>query len=494
MEQGHKPVVGAVYGVYVEELRKYGAYQILEVRKGSICYIALDYLEPEPPKEEILPDLRPFYRERFRYHHALAMEYISNDRIPGDYIFCGVCPPVTNKSCDVYGGDKWGYGMEYLFEMDWRQGDAKQKENYKKYINSGEWVNLAKGSFRKGEPVLTTELYSAAEHNFSVELFPCVTRVEIEGPNQGILDCIAGASLIHSFRWTSPQTEVLDFRNLQQIHSFELDGTGVKRIYLPNDVRYLKVTGKLQPELQIIGKTIGLNLSMEDADLCNYGLSDVRNLLVFKIKELDMREVPCLFPELRSLSLWGKPGIINNMEALEKLPYLRELIISDLFGFSAEDMKVLERIPDLRGLDLYSIPKAAGMAVKKTWKRKLDYLEVKRLRSDDWLKENLENPFRDWDGSEFVPVAAYKKTIQQYKKTKKQLEQANTKEEAVAAVQEYGLNFNRLNRQYDQFIETDEREDLFCVLEQLYEQFLKNKKLIDLNEFLDILDEIRDEW
>ena len=492
--QKHKPIVGAVYGVYIEELKKYGAYQILEVLKGSICYIALDYLESEPPKEDILPDLRPFFQERYRYHHALAMEYISNDRIPSDYIFCGVCPPVTDKSCGIYGGDKWGYGIEYLSEMDWRQGDAKQKENYKKYINSGEWVNLSTGSFRKNEPVLTTALYDAVEHNFSVELFPCVTKVEIEGPNPGILDCIAEASLIRSFHWKSPQTEVLDFRNLQQIHSFELDGTGVKRIYLPDDVRYLKLTGKLHPEIQITGKTTGLNLSMDDADLCNYGLSDVRKLGIFEIKELDLGRIPLLFPELRSLALWGKPGIINNLDALEKLLFLRELIISDLFGFSAEDMKVLERIPGLGGLDLYSIPKEAGMAVKKAWKGKLDYLEAKRLRSDDWLKENLENPFRDWDGSEFVPAAAYKKTIQQYKKTKKQLEQVSTREEAVAAVKEYGLSFNRLNRQYDQLIETDEREDLFLVLEQLYEQSLKDKNLIDLDEFLNVLDEIRDEW
>ncbi len=348
-------------------------------------------------------------------------------------------------------------------EIDWQQGDAKQKENYKKYINSGEWVNLSKGSFRKNERVLTTKLYEAVEHKFSVEVFPCVT-------------------------------EVLDFRNAQQLHSFELDGTGVKRIYLPDDVRYLKLTGKLHSELQIIGKTLILNLSMEDANLCNYGLSDVHNLSVFKIKELDLGEIPLLFPKLRSLGLWGKPGILNNLETLGKLPFLKDLALSDLFGFSAEDMNILEQISELRSLALYSIPKEAGMAIKKTWKGKLDYLKVERLRSDEWLKENLENPFCDWDGSEFVPAAAYKKTIQQYKKTKKHLEQAGTRDEAVAAVKEYGLCFNRLNRQYDQFIETDEREDLFLVLEQLYEQFLKNKNLIDLDAFLNILDEIRDEW
>ena len=494
MKQERKPAVGAVYGVYVEELGKYGAYQILEVDRGSICYVVLDYLESEPPKEDLLPDLQPLYQERFRFHHAMDMKYISNNRIPRDYIFCGVCPPVTSRSCNNYAGDKWGNGIEYLYEMDWRQGDAKQKENYKKYINSGEWVNFSKGSFRKNEGVLTTALYEAAGHNFSIELFPCMTTVEIEGPNPGILQCISGASLIRTFRWKSPQTEVLDFRSVQQLHTFELDGTGVKKIYLPDNVRFLKLTGKLHPELQITGKTRSLNLSMENADLCNYGLSDVRELSVFRIGEFNLEEIPSLFPELRSLVLTGKPGIITNLEALGKLRFLKDLSIMELFGFSAEDMKILERIPELRSLDFYSIPKEAGMAVKKAWKGKLDYLNVERLRSDDRLKENLENPFRNWDGSEFVPAAAYKKTMQQYKKTKKQLEQAGTREEAAAAAKEYGLGFNRLNRQFGQFIETDEREDLFLVLEQLYEEFLKDKNLMDLDEFLNILDEIRDEW
>lgn len=493
MEQGHKPVVGAVYGVYVEQLKRYGAYQILEAERDSVCYIVLDYLEWEPPKEEVLSELQPLYLERFRHHHALDMKYIHNNRVPRDYVFAGVCSPVTNKSCNIYAGNEWGHGIEYVDEMDWREADSKQKENYKKYINSGEWVNLPKGSFRKRERVLTTTLYEALGEKFSVELFPCITDVEIEGQNPGILDCIAGASLIRAFRWKASKTEVLDFRNTK-IRKLVLDGTGVKRIYLPDGVRYLKLTGQLHPKLQVVGKTIDLNLSMEKNELYNYGLSDVQNLSVFRIEELDLTEIPRLFPKLRSLMVEGKPGIIKNLENLGKLPFLRNLTISDLFGFSAEDMKILERVPELRSLDLDSIPKEAGMAVRKTWRGKLDYLEIKKLRSDDWLKENLENPFRHWDGSEFIPARAYKRTIQQYKKTKKQLEQVKTREEAVAVVKEYGLCFNCLNEKYEEFIETDEREDIFLVLEQLYEQFLKNKNLIGLDEFLDILDKIRDKW
>ncbi|MBD5134647.1 MAG: hypothetical protein HDT39_01590 [Lachnospiraceae bacterium] len=493
MKQGYKPEVGAVYGVYVEELRKYGAYQILEVEQGSVCYIVLDYLETEPPKKEDLSGIRPLYLERFRYHHALNMKYIYTNRVPEDYIFIGVCAPVTNRSCKVYSGKEWGHGVEYLDEADWQEADSKQKENYKKYINSGEWVTFKKDSFRKNEGVLTTELYKAAGENFSVDQFPCVTAVHIEGANPGILDCIADASLIHTFHWQEPQTEELDFRNTR-LHTFELDGTGVKRIYLPDGVRSLKLTGRLQPELQIIGETVSFTIDMETDRIFHYGLTNVKRLFLGGIKELSLEKIPVVFPELHSLTIAGEPGIIKNLDALGRMCSLRDLTVYDLFGFSADDMKVLEKLPQLRSLDLYSIPKEAGLAARKICKGKLDNLEVQRLRSDDWLKENLDNPFRHWDGSEFVPIGAYKKTMQQYKKTRKQLKQVKTREEAVEVVKEYGCCFNLLNKRYDEFIETDEREDLFSVLEQLYEEFLRDKGLIGLDDFLDILDEIREEW
>lgn len=485
--------VGAVYGVYVDLLGKYGAYQVVEVESGSVCYVVLDYLEPEPPKAESLSDLQPFYQERFRYHHELDMKYIQNDQVPKDYIYIGSCPPVTTRSCSIYAGNEWGHGMEYVYEMDWQEADAGQRQRYKKYINSGDWVNLKEGSFRKNQSVLTTEIYEAVGQKFSVELFPCITDVEIQGANPGILDCIEDASLIRTLRWKDPQTEVLDFRNTR-LRSFVLDGTGVKQIFLPAGVRSLNLTGRLDPDLQVTGETMGLALSMKDAGLSDYGLLHVRKLFLGEIEKLDLGKLPALFPELRALSLTGHPGTLKNLKALGDLAFLRELTIWDLFGYSAEDLQVLGQIPELRSLDLNSIPKEAGLAVRKTWKGKLDYLEVRKLRSEEWLKENLENPFRHWDGSEFVPTAAYKKTMQQYKKTKKQLAQIRTKEDALAAAEEYGRFFNGLNRRYNQFIETEEREDIFQVLELLYHQCLKNKNLMELEDFLDALDKIRDEW
>lgn len=493
MKQDYKPIAGAVYAVYVEPLKRFGAYQILEVNRGSIGYIVLDYMEPEPPTEEMLSDLQPLYRERYRYHHVLDMRYIDQARVPADYIYIGTCSPVTDKPCCSYAGNKWDDGDEYMVEMYWQQGDERQKENFKKYMTSGEWVSLPGGSFKKWENTLTMELYEAADGKFSIELFPCITNVHMEGPDSGILGAIADATLILDFHWNAPRTEVLDLRNIRS-RIFTIDGTGVKKIFLPDSAVRLCLIGELQPELQIIGEIRVLTIKMESTRVFPYGLSQISRLSLHNVDGLDLAEFPVIFPELRSLTLTGKPGVIKNLDILGRLPALRHVSIWDLFGFAAEDIYALEKLSGLEYLDLGSIPKEAGLAARKIWKGKLGFLSVKKLRADDWLKENLENPFRHWDGSEFVPAGAYKLAMQQYKRTRKQLEQAKTREEAVAAVKEYGECFNRLNKRYDQFIETDEREDLFLVLEQLHEEFLKDKGLIHLNDFLNILDEMREEW
>lgn len=146
-----------------------------------------------------------------------------------------------------------------------------------------------------------------------------------------------------------------------------------------------------------------------------------------------------------------------NFEGLKQMKRLRTLSFGDLFGYGEKETEVLERLPELRQLWMDSVPREAGMAVKKRLKNRLDSLEVRKLRALEWMKENLDNPFRHWDGSDFVPRAAFKSASAQYVKTKKRLRQARVKDEIEATVRDYGECFNRLNRKYEDFIETVER-------------------------------------
>ncbi|MBS6953375.1 MAG: hypothetical protein KH230_09075 [Enterocloster asparagiformis] len=500
------PVVGGVYSMYVDELGKYGAYQVLEAEKDSVLYVVLDYLGDEPPKGEEIASLKPLYQERFRSHHKLDMKYISNGRVPMDYILAGVCPPAASGRCNVFSGD-WGDGREYVYEYDWSQADQEERAQYKRYINSGDMVEVGKERFRKNYGGLNMRLYQAAGGDLPIHQFPCLTFVEIEGPCPEVTGWIAGRSLIRTFRWKAPETEVLDFRGTN-IRFLELDATGVKTLYLPEHARRLELTGKLDSELRIVGcpgegtacsgRGIDVTLSLGASKLAAYGLGEngikVGALCLTQIGELDLEAVAEFFGQITSLTLRGKPGVLTNFGALEKLRGLRTLAIQDLFGYGEEETAVLERLFGLRRLWMDSVPREAGAAARKRFKNRLDSLDIRKLRADGWMKENLDNPFRHWDGSDFVPAAAFRKASAQYQATRRLLQQAASRGELEQAVRDYGECFNRLNRRYEEFIETEEREDVFSALERLYREELGSGAPMGLEEFLGILDGVRDDW
>lgn len=172
----------------------------------------------------------------------------------------------------------------------------------------------------------------------------------------------------------------------------------------------------------------------------------------------------------------GAPGIITNIAVMEKLQSLRTFIGEDIFGYGESEVQVLEKLPKLNRLYLESIPKEAGAYLKKRWKNKLDTLEITRLRDEGWLADNLTNPLRHWDGSEFIPKAAYKKVFSTYKNTKKLMKEADSKEMIIAVAIEYIKFFNQVNAKYDEFIETEEREDIFAAMEQIYMECLQHCK------------------
>lgn len=493
------PVVGGVYSMYVEELGKYGAYQVLEADRDSVLYVVLDCLGDEPPKREALAGLKPLCQERFRYHHRPDMKYISSGRIPRDYTLIGVCPPVISGRCSVFAGD-WQDGREYVYEHNWNQGDSQQRAEYKQFINSGDSVRVGGEYFRKNYGGLNMHLYRAAGGNLPVSSFPCLTFVEIEGPCPEVTGWIKGRSLIRTFRWKAPETEILDFRGTG-LCFLELDVTGVKKIFLPDGVQRLSLSGVPDSELQIMGlldRELDIELSLDSSKFDDWGAAiaglRVRRLRLTGVGELDLAAVAGLFGEITALSVQGKPGFLVNFEGLGQMKRLRTLSFGDLFGYGEKETEILEKLPELRQLWMDSVPREAGLAVKKRFKNRLDSLEVRKLRALEWMKENLDNPFRHWDGSDFVPKAAFKSASAQYVKTKKRLRQAQGKEEIEAAVRDYGECFNRLNRRYEEFIETVEREDVFRALEQLYREELEGKSFVDLEEFLGILDDVRDDW
>ena len=139
---------GQVYTQYIEQLEKYSAYQILSADKKRICYVALDYLEPKPPTQEMLADLRRFYREYFNYNHKIVKSNINNTPVPPNFILIGECELKSDPRSEVFSAD-WPKGTDYRQAELWKHFSEEERTAYKKYRNSGDFVMIHGKHFKK---------------------------------------------------------------------------------------------------------------------------------------------------------------------------------------------------------------------------------------------------------------------------------------------------------------------------------------------------------
>ena len=498
---------GEVYAFYIEILEKYGVCQILAVEDKSICYVLLDYLEAVPPKEDILERLKPYHRKSFRYHHQIVKTGIENTPVPRDYRYVGRCGLKSDPTWDFYSW-KWPSGEDYYYEERWKSFDENARLAYKKYINSGDSVSVHGRMFRKNTGGLRDELYRCLTEKDTLEAFPCITYAEVQGYTGKLEKLLSTAPLLRTLRLEKAGVETLDLGKTC-LEDLELDMGGIRKLVLPGDARSLRLHGELRPDLQIddslCNGKLDLEISLKKALPQRYGLQTtrIRRLSLTDIRELDMEQVAGQFPEAEHLNISGKPGTVTHMRAVGGLPGLRNLYCKDLFGYGAGEMEALEGLHELRELDFDSVPKDAGLYLKKRWKGKLDRLTVAHLREEGWLKDNLENPLRHWDGNEFIPETAYRSAGKCYKDTKKRLLETADRAGIEEIVRRYTRHFNRLNDRYEEFIETEEREDIFRAMQILYEECVlrgergqadEKAAPLTLSEIWDVMDEVRENW
>ena len=507
-----RPKPGEIYAYYIKELEKYGACQIVGLTDKSACYVSLDCLTDHlPDKDEIL-NCKPVFMERYRYHHSMDTAWINLTPPPPSYHCLGEFPLVTDKMSTSFSG-VWPNGSTYISENYWKSLSEEVKSAYKKYMTGGENVLIHGKTFRKGQPILTNDLYNHLNERDSLVQFPCILSAQVEGFSDKLPKLIKSAPLLNKLKLKNPGAAVMDLRGTG-LEDLELDMTGVAKLYLPEKVRRLFLYGDIERELIIDGSIcekkvppLFLVISLKKAQVSRFGMerSRVGALFLIDIAEVDAAEIVECFPDLETLCMTGCPGVTKNIQMLGQLSKLQELSVRDLFGFDTEFLEGITQMTKLRELDCESIPKDVGTEIKKRWKGKIDVLSVTKLRDENWLKENIDNPLRHWDGSEFIPQAAYKKAFQCYKNTKKKLLEAADRQEIIRIVQEYTEEFNKLNKKYEEFIETEERDDIFEAMKQLYEdrvvrQFADDENVtgngldISWEEIENVMEELREDW
>jgi hypothetical protein len=203
-------------------------------------------------------------------------------------------------------------------------------------------------------------------------------------------------------------------------------------------------------------------------------MAEVWRLKVGEIESLNCADLVTCFPNLTQLSLTGQLGTLEEAGAIQQMCGLRTLFIQELFGMSAADSVTVNHLPRLEMLGLYSVPADYAAAMRKAWKPEIangTYVDIRSPRKPDWVDENRDNPLRDWDGRDHISPARYRKSVAQYRATRRAVIAALAPDAIASATEtltelgrEFADAFNRLDGSRNPFIETEERQELFGAL------------------------------
>jgi hypothetical protein len=318
--------------------------------------------------------------------------------------------------------------------------------------------------------------------------------------SDALRDYLKSNPIINKLYLTGQQSTVVDLRDTG-LTTLSINPLGLEEIWLNERLETLILHGPIQAALTVHDPHQGrfLELITRENSLLPSGLGRLRKLVVPKIKDFDLAPAVKAFPELRSLRITGKPGDVRNLSALSRLKRLREFWGSDIFGFAPGEFPLPEELPELESLTLQSIPADAGEAIKKAYKPLVKhgfYLSVKQLRKAEWLAANRNNPFRDWDGDEYIPPSCAKKAFDLYRQTRATLlvlgSETDVQQQCENICTEYIAAFNKMDRKH-QFIDTIIREQVVEVLDKLLQETTeKHSDKIDIDRLWDSIEKIRD--
>lgn len=487
--------IGDVYTLQERETKKWFAFQIIQQGEGRAVYIDLDYWSERKPTADDLKKMHVLYLNHHLWNNGVNMCWSEYKWFPSKAELVGNIPVLLEGDCKSFAAH-WPDGTQQKLTEKWQQLPTEQVMAYKHALGKwNEFFIFAGKKTRKGLYGINDDILDVINDYAELDKLQGLGRVETTRYRPQLIPFLERRWLIRELIWGHCGQKILDLRNTH-IEELEMNDSAVEEIYLPQGIWSLTLKGKLSPNLRIYshneGYSLVLKVELQDDYLPDVGLQKLKSLVLRKIKDLDLSNILCRFPNLIWLGMTGYPGNISNISSIKQLKDLETLTIDDLFGFSAADFPSPSDLPNLQKLWLQSIPADAGKAIKRIYKNRIQDLSVCKLRSDEWLQENMNNPLRHWDGSEFIPKSKYNKAVALWKETRHKIfdaakEPKTFSDSILSIASDYIEGFNKLNRRSG-FIETEEREDIINAFESILDDVdLK----IDRERLQKVMDEKR---
>ena len=450
---------GEIYTVYNQYLKRYTACQVAYIappdavsKHPSAVILSLDYVGDAPLTAEELPHLRPLYKDFMYWSRDLHLLRVPLE-VPPQYTLVGTLPPFTDQPCRSYGG--WSDGYDVYLQIRWQAIPEERRRAFKEAMESDKQTEIG-GIPLKVSSHRVMDQYAPFDSALEQKALPCLSELICERWHPNLLEFLRENPFVDEV--------TLLFQN---------KGPDACTIHAPDDGS-------------------GLTLQFIGAYRPHTELPNLRGLHGIQLKDFDLTGLAAVHPHLKELRLWGAPGNLGNFSAIGGFHELTNLSTFDLFGFGAADIPTPEQMPELRWFWMTSLPETAAKAAKQLWKSKSGMdLWITKPRKPEWLAQNLDNPFRGWDGAEHIPAAAAKKAASQYRKTRSQLMKLaaepgeDAQSQALEAVAAYTQTFNKMD-----FIETEERDEIYMALRGILDTLPGDT--LQKDSLIEKFDELRD--
>lgn len=510
---------GDIYVTFNRRLQAYTASQITHVKgdgaDAEIAVLSLDWVGSALPGDADIAAMRPAHFDFYFWRDRVDHTWISGP-VPAHAKHVGWREPLVTEESRSYSGG-WSSGDMLYNQRRWNAIDAGVRARFKAAAHADTPDNTVVleqpgRTITRAMRGLDSAALLAAPSLATFDDMPLLIKLHVDAPVPGLIEWARTKPILSELEYASFGEPLVDLRGTS-FGRVAIDVTGVRELYLNDGLNTLSLRGEVHPDLVVHAEDDGmwLRLERENAIWSGAGLTRLGAISLRGMKTLDCAEVARIFPHLHSLYVWGAPGVATGIEHLAALRELAMILINDVFPPAESRLPGPDAWPKLQSLWLTSMPAEILAQAKKDYKKAaaagLD-LEISKPRKPEWLAANLDNPFREWDGSEHITAAQAKKAAALYRKTRADALKAAATQAADAQalmatlseiVRTYTEGFNALDRRTG-FIETVERDQIYVALmgildavqAKLIEDAGEDAAVLDRDALDRAVDEVRD--
>ncbi len=471
--------VGDIYAIWNEEIEKWSLVQVIQQNeKKNIALIDIDFFSDDLPTEQNLSNLHPLVIDHHFWKGDYNTRFIGTNKVPNSVKFIANQPLIVNTQVNSYSVSDWNV-LQPVLQYKWNRLPKQLTDNFKNALQSAEKVSIGNQNRR----VSTSKIWIDSDNDIPIdELYklPALTAIECDGKFDELIEFIEKNPLIDELDLRNHKQEIIDISktNLKRLI---IECSTLKRLKLNKEIRFLSIIdnhNNLEIDHPLQGKFLGININLES--LKQFDLPYLKSIRSSKNEVVDFERIVEMYPNIQELKIWGKPGVARNFKSIEKLSQLKYLQIQDLFEMSENDILNPKLLPNLEFLWLTSVPKEFGKAIKKQFKHIVN-LSATKLRDEKWLVENMNNPFRNWDGREGITKANAKKAFNAFKKLNTTVSKNPETDILIASFTAFVDVFNKMEQKLE-CIHTIEREEIYEIYMTLAAQTSIEEQLFDVFE------------